>query len=52
MRFFADDACMDVTQSHTVNIATHNLYAENGHLKNAEMGLLNYKGMDPAHSHL
>lgn len=51
MRFSADDACMDVTHSHTVNIATNNLYAENAHLKNAEMGLLNYKGMKPANTH-
>lgn len=51
MRFSADDACMDVTRSHTVNIATHNLYAESGHLKNAETGLPNYKSMKPANTH-
>lgn len=50
MRFSADDACMDVTQSHTVNIATHNLYAESGHLQNEETGLPNYKGMKPANT--
>lgn len=50
MRFSADDACMDVTQSHTVNIATHNLYAESGHLQNEETGLPKYKGMKPANT--
>lgn len=50
VRFSADDGCMDVTQSHTVNIATHNLYAESGRLKNAETGLPNYKGMKPANT--
>lgn len=51
MRFSADDACMDVTRSHTVNIATHNMYAERDHLKNAETALPNYRGMKPASIH-
>lgn len=51
MRFSADDACMDVTRSHTVNIATQNMYAERDHLKNAETALANYRGMKPASTH-
>lgn len=61
MRFSADDACMDVTQSHTVNIATHNMYAERDQSNNVAtisrqqdsriLGLTNYKGMNPANAH-
>ena len=52
VRFFADDACMDVTHIHTVNSATHNLCSERGRLKNAEMGLPNHKGKASEHWHL
>lgn len=59
MRFSADDACMDVTQSHTISIATdfaaHDMYAQSSHLKKVEMTLRqqhseamassNYKGI-------
>lgn len=49
MRFSADDACMDVTQSHTMNIVTHNMHAEGGQSENdGVLGLPNYKGMKPA----
>lgn len=60
MRFSADDACMDVTQSHTISIAAdfaaHDVYAQSCHLKKVEMTLRqqhseamassNYKGME------
>lgn len=62
VRFSADDACMDVTQSHTVNIATHNMDAEREQLKHAAtisrqqdsriLGLTNYKGMNPANTQM
>lgn len=62
VRFSAEDADMDVTQSHTVNIATDNMNAEIGGLKTVEMnlrqqdkmflGLPNYKGTKPANTHI
>lgn len=63
VRFSADVACMDVTQSHTISIATdlaaHDMYAQSSHLKKVEMTLRqqhseamassNYKGMETPH---
>lgn len=59
MRFSADDACMDVTQSHTVSIATdfaaQDVYVEGSRLKpetklqqqqSQDMGSSNSKGME------
>lgn len=40
LRFSADDACMDLTQSHTVNVIDFtrgDMYPQSGHLKKAEM---------------
>ncbi|XP_056872223.1 uncharacterized protein knl1 isoform X1 [Takifugu flavidus] len=47
VRFSADDACMDVTQSHTMNIVTHNVHAESGRPENdGVLGLPNCKGTE------
>lgn len=59
VRFSADNACMDVTQSHTVSIATdfaaHDVFAESCDVKkgdrtlgqgNKAMRSSNYKGME------
>lgn len=60
VRFSADNACMDVTQSHTVSIATdfaaHDMFAQSCDVKkgdwplgqqgNKAMRSSNYKGME------